>query len=140
MQAYLAAVGITLNVETYDIGTLIGMWKEGKSDVLIGETIDGAYFSDPVNVFANYAPTSTTDSMSISTPEWDAAYEKATRSIDPATRAEGYSVMQHYIFDEHLVINVCERTRMLIWNSEKIAEFPLGNPANPTCLDVTFVG
>ena len=48
--------------------------------------------------------------------------------------------MQHYIFDEHLVINVCERTRMLIWNSEKIAEFPLGNPANPTCLDVTFVG
>ena len=35
---------------------------------------------------------------------------------------------------------VCERTRMLIWNSEKIASFPLGNPANPTCLDVTFVG
>ena len=138
MQAYLAAVGITLNVETYDIGTLIGMWKENKSDVLIGETIDGAYFSDPVNVFANYAPTSTTDSMSISTPEWDAAYEKATRSIDPATRAEGYSIMQHYIFDEHLVINVCERTRMLIWNSEKIASFPLGNPANPTCLDVVF--
>ena len=140
MQAYLAAVGITLNVETYDIGTLIGMWKEGKSDVLIGETIDGAYFSDPVNVFANYAPTSTTDSMSISTPAWDAAYEKATHSVDSATRAEGYAFMQHYIFDEHLVINVCERTRMLIWNKDKIVEFPLGNPANPTCLDVVFVG
>lgn len=138
MQAFLAAVGITLNVETYDIGTLIGMWRENLSDVLIGETIDGAYFSDPVNVFANYAPTSTTDSMSISTPEWDAAYEKATNSVDPATRAEGYSIMQHYIVDEHLVINICERTNMLIWNTNKISAFPLGNPSNPTCLDVVF--
>ncbi len=138
LQAMLAEVGINLTVETYDIGTLIGMWKEGQSDILIGETIDGAYFSDPVNIFANYAPTSTTDSMSISTPEWDAAYEMATNSVDSDTRAEGYSILQNYLVDEHLVLNVCERVRMLVWNSDKIAEFPLGNPANPTCLDVVF--
>ncbi len=139
LQAYLAAVGITLTVETYDIGTLIGMWKEGESDVLIGETIDGAYFSDPVNVFANYAPTSTTDAMSISTPEWDEAYEKATNSVDSDVRAEGYSFLQNFLVDEHMVLNVCERVSMLVWNNTKIADFPMGNPANPTCIDVTFV-
>jgi peptide/nickel transport system substrate-binding protein len=138
LQAMLAEVGFDLTVETYDIGTLIGMWKNNESDILIGETIDGAYFSDPVNIFANYSPTSTTASMAITDDEWVAAYDMATNHIDSETRAEGYSLMQHYVVEQHRLVNVCERVRMLVWNTNKIKDFPLGNPSNPTCLDVVF--
>ena len=110
----------------------------GESDILIGETIDGAYFSDPVNVFANYSPTSRNACMALTDPVWVDAYNMATNNVDAAKRAEGYSIMQNFVVDTHRLINVCERVRMLVWNSDVISEFPLGNPSNPTCLDVVF--
>ncbi len=138
IQASLAAAGITVNCESYDVGTAIPMFREGKTDILTKQAEGGAYINEPALLLDTLSPVSTLPPAGMTDPEWEAAFNKALYNTDSALRAEGYAELQEWAAEQYRILPICERANMTVYNTDKLASFQLACADEPCAQFAVF--
>lgn len=104
LQSFLAEVGITLNVESYDFPTAIPILMANGTDIAIGGTGGGTYLASTLmDTISKY---NTNGAASVSDPEFNDHLDKALATVDEEVRAKEYAAAQQWIFDNCRTIPV----------------------------------
>lgn len=123
LQSFLADVGITLNVESYDFATAIPILMANGTDISIGGTGGGTYLaSQLLDTISMY---NTNGAASIKDPEFNAHLDAALATLDEDVRAEEYAAAQEWLFNNY---------RTLPIGSSEAAVLYHGNISNVTGL------
>ncbi len=138
VQACMAEIGITVNVESYDLGTQIPMWIAGETDLTIDSGGESNATGDPFSSTVFYHEGSTLTAARITDPEFNAYFYEGLYSVDPAVRTEAYRKMQMWNYENYRIIPICEASRCSAWNSEKIASVTFTNPGRPVVTYIRF--
>ena len=125
IQASIKETGFDMTIECYDPPTGVPMLRDGLSDFITKQSMSGAYTLDPDMVYDTLSPDSTLPPARQSSAEWTALFYQGLYSVDNAARAAAYAGLQQYLKDQYRAAGICERALMLVWNSNRIAEFPL---------------
>lgn len=106
VQAYLAAVGITVNVESYDLATAVPIFMAAETDLVINSM--GASALDPDQQLDTVKATSTNATVRV-TDELMAGYLQTGRdSVDTAVRQEAYENAQNWMYENIRQVTLCE--------------------------------
>ncbi len=138
VQACLAQIGITVNIESYDLGTQIPMWIAGETDLTIDSGGESNATGDPFASTSFYYEGSTLTAARITDPEFNEYFYEGLYAVDPEVRAEAYQNMQMWNYENYRILPICEATRCTAWNSEKIASVCFTNPGRPVVTYITF--
>ncbi len=138
LQGSLEGGGFRVSVESYDVPTCIGMWQNSETDFLCKETAGGGYLNDPAQVLNTLSPTSTLTPAKMENETWVEQFNAALYNTDPDTRRTAYEALQDYAVETYRCIPVCERVNMTVWNSEKIAAFPMAIADAPNARYIQF--
>lgn len=125
-QAQWREIGIDIKFESYDVGTAIGAWNEGRHN--LGEPF--FYWHDP-NILRFLVGTgSGLNWTKVSDPELDKILEEAEASADPAQRKPLYVEAQKRILQNGYLIPTFGKSLVLAMdkNIEGIAFSPTGYP------------
>ena len=140
IQACVAPLGFNVSIEVYDPTVAVPYMRDGEVDLMLKETPGGAYLNDPCMLYDNYSPTSFLGAARQTTDEWIQYFEQALYSMSDEERAEGYAACQDYLHDNYRIMPLCERTNMLVWNTEVIENFGLAVADEPVTYFVEFAG
>lgn len=140
IQACVSAIGINLEIETYDAATAIPMFIEGDTDLMTKIATGGAYVNEPDMIFDGISPPSTLKSCAITDPEWVELFNRGLYTTDSSVRESAYAEAQQWLRDSYRVMPICERASMLAWNSDVIESFYVAIADVPSVAGVTFVG
>lgn len=97
LQSFLADVGITLTVESYDFATAIPILMANGTDISIGGTGGGTYLASLL--LDTISKNTTNSAASVTDPEFNGHLETALATLDSETRAKEYAAAQQWIFD-----------------------------------------
>ncbi len=97
VQAYLDAVGIVVNIESYVMSTAIPMLRDGQADITLTGTGGGAY--DAAQVFDKIDENGTDVSTIIHDDELQEWIHIGSSTMDPEIREEAYTNAQQIMFD-----------------------------------------
>ncbi|MGI5971181.1 MAG: ABC transporter substrate-binding protein [Oscillospiraceae bacterium] len=109
-QAYLAEVGITLNVAGYDIPTLIPKMINGEGDCGMQSTVGGGGGNparEPDKCLSTMNSTGF-KLMSISDEEFNSLLAQGLATTDPALRKEAYIAADNWLYENFRAFPVCE--------------------------------
>lgn len=137
LQAYLAEVGITVNVQSYDMATAVPMFIAGETD-MVWNSLGSTSACDPAQVYANTGETSTNTSVKINDESVVAALNKGSASVDDATRQVCYEEVQHWLQDNCRYIPIANLNICYAFNTSRVAEFNTTTPAGPNLCFVHF--
>lgn len=122
IQAQLAKIGITVNVETYDPGTAVPMMQAGEVDLSLRVGMGGASFRDPfMGIGDVFAYGSTMRATMQDDEEFNEHWSACMFSVDPDTRKESCEWMQDWLIGEYHVYPICERCVFIAWDKAKVA-------------------
>lgn len=107
IQEYLRQIGITLNIEVVDFGTMISQCVAGEVDICIS---DMGASNDPEQSISNSAMDSGFQIARINDEYLQSLYNDGTRTADPEAREKIYHEIAHYYFDECVRIPFCFTT------------------------------
>lgn len=97
LQSFLAEIGITLTVESYDFATAIPILMANGTDISIGGTGGGTYLASTLlDTISKY---NTNGAASVTDPEFNDHLDKALATLDDNVRAQEYAAAQQWIFD-----------------------------------------
>ncbi len=130
VQAYLAAVGITVNIEAYVMPTAIPMLREGQADITLTGTGGGAY--DAAQLFDKIDENGTDVSTIIHDDELQELIHQGSTTMDPEIRAAAYTAAQQLIYDKCYAVPIANINNAYCYRSY-IAEFTAltGEICNP---------
>ncbi len=125
-QAQLKAVGMDVKFESYDVGTAIGAWSEGKHN--IGEPF--FYWNDPSVLRFLVGTGSGLNWVHSSDPELDAILEKAEAAGDPAQRKPLYVEAQRRVMEQAYLVPTFGKSLVLVFDKRLngFAFSPTGYP------------
>lgn len=104
IQSYLAAIGITVNIEAYDRSAAIGVIAGGGTDLAI-HSWGEAY--DPDNAFANLMSTGTNMTIAQTDEQLNEWLLTGQTSVDDEVRGDVYGNVQQWLSDNCVVIPMC---------------------------------
>ena len=107
IQAMLAEVGITLNVESYDIPTAVGMFMSGDTDVVINA--QSAMALDPAQVFLTAASDSTNQTTALTDATFNEYLATGKTTLDTAERKTAYEAAQTWMAENYRQIPLADR-------------------------------
>jgi peptide/nickel transport system substrate-binding protein len=108
LHAYLAAINIRINIESYEIATAIPMFMAGETDMVIKTAEGGAFCLEPDQIFDTLKASSTLRAAATNSEEFDGYLMNGLFSIDPAVREEMYVKAQQWCHDTCWYIPICE--------------------------------
>jgi len=123
VQALLEAVGISVSVETPEFATALGSHLQGITDISDSHTMGGNPAKEPDNSLSAFYEGGAFTSFSISEPDYNALYYAGLNTTDEAERWEAYKALDAWLWDNFMVLPVCEVNKAIVYNS-RIAEFP----------------
>ena len=98
VQAYLAAVGIVVNIESYVMPVAIPMLREGEADITLTGTGGSAY--EAGTLFEKITATGTDKSTIVHDDELEGYIQMGASTMDPEVRAEAYAQAQRIMFEK----------------------------------------
>ena len=128
IQAMLAEVGITLNIESYDIPTAVGMFMSGDTDVVINAQTAAAL--DPAQVFFNLKDGSTNKTVSLSDPTLNEYLLAGESTLDSEERKVAYENAQTWMAENYWEVPIADRAVAYVY-SENIEGFNTVTPQEP---------
>lgn len=137
LQAYLAEVGIVVNVQSYDMATAVPMFIAGDTDV-VWNSLGSTSACDPAQVYANTGATSTNASVKITDETVVNALTEGSASVDAATRQSCYETVQNWLQDNCRYIPIANLNICYAYNTSRVAEFNTTTPAGPNLCFVHF--
>ncbi len=125
LQAYLETGGFHVSVESYDVGTAIPMLRNMESDFVITQSIDGAFAYEPSQAIPiTWGPNSTYVPVGMDDEEWAYYFDLALRT-EGEERVSAYAALQEWAASEYRFLPICERVSMMVYNTEKLADFQM---------------
>lgn len=107
--AYMAQLGITVNVEVYDILTCISMWEtEGATDFQIVNNNNANASGDPYVLMQYLGDAQSFYCANRTGAEINDLINSSIYTFDTSVRAEKYAELQEYIYNDYSVIPLCE--------------------------------
>ena len=104
LQSFLADVGITLNVESYDFATAIPILMANGTDISIGGTGGGTYLASLLlDTISQYT---TNGAARITDEEFNSHLDAALVTLDPEVRAQEYAAAQQWLRENYRSIPV----------------------------------
>ncbi len=127
MQEQLRQIGINMEVEQMEANAWVADMQSGNYDIsFVGMTydLDVDYFE---NIFGSQAIGAYNFSR-LSRPEIDEAFAAGKSILDPAARAENYSVIQEILYEEAIIVPVYFRTNPCVYTNDLVVNrtYPLG--------------
>lgn len=122
VQALLSQVGITVNVQTYELATALGYHLGGETDISCSHTMGGNPTKEPDNALSSFYDKGAFASFSISDPQYNEYYYNGLYSVDEETRWENYRNLDQWLYDNYMVLPVCEVMKAVAYN-DRIASF-----------------
>lgn len=115
VQGFLSAVGINVNVMTYDFGTAIPMLIEGESDLGYFTITGGNTMLEPDQVFSTF--TGAFKVAYIDDPTLQDYIKQGLATVDTETRNELYKAADQWLTDNFFALPIAELTEALAFNS-----------------------
>ena len=138
MQAYLAAVGVDLQIISCDLATAISHFKASETDVVLNS---GANVTmDTFESLQMTLETSSNATIRITDPAYNAGVMEAKLSSDNAVREKGYTAAQQWLAENYRQIPICEPLFAFCFNTEKVAGLSTMCDEALSLRYVTFVG
>ncbi len=132
LQAMLDAVGIKLDIQTYELGTALQTFIEGTAEMSNITCNGGNPTCEPDNLLSSTCIGAAFTSFIISDPAYDALYQTGLTSVDETARWDAYTELDQWLYDNFMMIPLVETQSAVAYNS-RIAEFPQG-AINRSCL------
>ncbi|MGM9614899.1 MAG: ABC transporter substrate-binding protein [Oscillospiraceae bacterium] len=123
VQAFLAQIGITVNVQSYQLATALGYHLSGETDISDSHTMGGNPVKEPDNALSSFYENGAFTAFSISEPEYNEYYYAGLNNVEEDARWEAYKKLDAWLWDNYLAIPVCEINSAIAYNS-RIASFP----------------
>ena len=108
VQAYLADVGIAVNIEAYDMQTAISHYREGDADLSCKQLPAGVTTMDPQAFYSTMQADTTNLSVLIAEDEFQALLDDSVYTNDTDARAAAYEQLQQWLVDNYWDPAVCE--------------------------------
>lgn len=107
LQYYLDQLGITLDAQSYDIGTAIPMFMTGQTDMISKEASGGAFLFLADQIYDTMKSSSTNVAAAIKDPTFDGyLMDGLYGDIDKAD--ENYENAQKWLYDNYWAMPICE--------------------------------
>ena len=137
-QAYMSMLGITVDLEVYDILTCIQTWSEpGGTDFKMACEQNACVSGDPYDQVVYYSNTYNLHCSNRQWEDYNALIEGATYSFDQDVRADYYAQWQEYLYGTYSVIPVCEWSLGLAYG-ENVAGTRLVDVSTPDLRFISF--
>ena len=122
IQGYLQQIGITLTVNSYDLPTALGMYLDGKSDVMMMAVNGGNATSEPYKSLSAFASGAPFTCMSIEDKTYNSYLNDGLVNVDENTRWDAYKKADQWLYDNFNALPICETLSAVVYNS-RIASF-----------------
>lgn len=119
IQAYFAAVGVTLQIESCDLATAISHFKNSETDIVIDS--GSVVTMDPFEKLQMSLATSTNATIRITDPSFNEDLLAGKTSSDEAVRKQAYEEAQQWLADNYRLIPICETEFAYTYRSDKVA-------------------
>ncbi len=133
IQNNLAQLGITVNFQTYDMATCIGMWMTpGANDAMLITCAGGNVTGDPyADLSANWK-NGMLQAAKVMDEEYNAIFEQFVYNTDEAVREEYCHQVQQWLYDNFHCIPLCQPYYGYAYRSDVVAscDFFSGQRAN----------
>jgi ABC-type transport system substrate-binding protein len=129
-QAYMEAVGITVDLQILDQGTAVGMWIDGATDFMINNSANGNSTNEVTNVYEHYESTDVFKADARQGEEINSLLTAGRLTVDTTERASIYEQVQQYFYDNYEVIPVAEWNVAYAYN-DTISEMSLLDVTRP---------
>ena len=106
VQGFLAEVGITVEIETYDAATWMTMLQEGDADSSLGGLTTDTF--DPDQTYSNMYADSGNVSYRTDDETVNRLLNEGKRELDETKRKEIYAELQEYIIEHAIIIPVAQ--------------------------------
>lgn len=133
IQGYLAAIGIEMSVESYDVPTAVGMWIGQGTDLLLQSK--ASLLREPYQIFEPLRTTYSNPASIVADPTFNEYLEIGATSIDQSVRREAYENAQKWNAENYWVIPICDINTGVCYNA-RIASC---NTVSPLFADLTYV-
>ncbi len=133
IQACLSQIGITVNFQSYDLGTCLPLWmKETGNDMILMSVNGGNPMRDPYMCLSMTAATGPFPAARITDETYQGYYSAATYTTSKEQRAENYDLIQHWFYDNFQAIPMVENLVCYAYNKTTVdhCEFYTGSDPN----------
>lgn len=108
IQAYLSAMNITLNIESYEIATAIPMFMSGQTDCIIKTAQGGATCLEPDQIYDTLKASSTLVAAAVQDSTFDGYLMKGLYTSDESEREQLYVNAQNWLYENMWAIPICD--------------------------------
>lgn len=122
VQGYLAAIGITVNVSSYDLGTALGMYIDNESDMSVFNVNGGNPTHEPYQTLSAVTEDATFVSMAIHDATFNEYLQTGLNTVDKDERNEAYEAADQWLYDNYELLPICETLSAYAYNG-RIASF-----------------
>lgn len=125
VQAYLRNIGITVDVQSYDVPTALPMWLQGQTDLQRYTSSDGIPELEPYMAFSVFQADSTFPACAKSDATLNEALLAGYQNLDEETRTKAYQEAQKLLYEGYWCLPVYEWKGGYAYNTEKFEEITL---------------
>ncbi len=130
LQAYLAEIGITVNLSGYDRGTAVPMFIQGQTAAMTMESTGGCPQREPYLAYSSmYEGVGIFPAAQMNYPELQ-EYLTEALSNDNATRAEALKNAQIWFYENYEAIPLVDITDAILYNTETVGSVNLLSTTN----------
>ena len=122
VQALLSQIGITVNVQSYELATALGYHLSGETAISCQHTMGGNPTKEPDNSMSAFYEGAAFKSFAVTDPKYNELYYTGLATVDEDARWEVYREMDQWLWDNYMAIPVCEVMKAVAYNS-RIASF-----------------
>lgn len=133
IQAGLSEIGITMNLETYELGTALVMWmEEDTTDLMLMSVNGGNPMCEPYLCLSMTMDGTVFPSSVIRDDEYQEHFAAAVYTSDTEQRAEEWEWIQTWLYENYQAIPMVEPLSCYAYNTDVISycEFNTGESPN----------
>lgn len=120
--SFLSDIGITVEIETLDMATMMPALMQGQSDFQRQTASDGTPQCEPYEVYSAFASDSVFPAVAISDSAINEALQAGYQTVDVAARDEAYKTVQELLYEGYWVVPLYEWKAAYAYNAELIAD------------------
>lgn len=136
VQGYLDDVGITVNIETYDMATMLPSLMQGLSDFQRQTASDGSPQREVYEVYSALTSDSVFPAVGITDEEINYYLNEGYRNVDEDVRNAAYEQVQRLLYESYRCIPLYESKAGYAYNTEVIGSITLLSASKPNLLMV----
>lgn len=138
VQAYLAAINVTLSISSFDVPTAIAAFRAGETELSLKNCMEGAPAREPDELWNTMGATSTNISARITDEEFNSYLDAGLHNRDEQTRAQAYADAQNWLHESYWVLPICEAGYGYVYR-DYIESLNVVSPSTPDLKYCRFV-